>query len=48
MTTPPVDTPSTAAAAGTAATGQAEPPPGPDAPGAGYLTHRQILIVWPA
>jgi EmrB/QacA subfamily drug resistance transporter len=45
MTTPPADIPSTAAAAGTAATGQAEQPPGPDAPGAGYLTHRQILIV---
>jgi EmrB/QacA subfamily drug resistance transporter len=45
MTTPPADTPSTAAAAGTAATGQAEQPPGADAPVAGYLTHRQILIV---
>ena len=45
MTTPPADTPSTAAAAGTAATSQAEQPPGADAPVADYLTHRQILIV---
>ena len=45
MTTPPADTPSTAAAAGTAATSQAERPPGADAPVADYLTHRQILIV---
>jgi EmrB/QacA subfamily drug resistance transporter len=43
MTTPPSDTASTAAAAGTAATGQAERPP--EAPGASYLTHREILIV---
>ena len=45
MTTPPADPPSTAAASGTAATSQAEQPPGADAPVADYLTHRQILIV---
>jgi EmrB/QacA subfamily drug resistance transporter len=45
MTTPPSDTPSAAAAAGTAATAQDELPRGPAAPGAGYLSHRQILIV---
>ena len=46
MTTPPADTPSTAAAAGAAATGQAELPPGAGEPeGPSYLSHRQILVV---
>jgi EmrB/QacA subfamily drug resistance transporter len=46
MTTPPADTPSTAAAAGSAATGQAELPPGAGEPdGPSYLSHRQILVV---
>ena len=45
MTTPS-DTPSTAAAAGSAATGQAELPPGAGEPGVpNYLSHRQILVV---
>jgi EmrB/QacA subfamily drug resistance transporter len=44
MTTPPADTPSTAAAAGVAATDQDQLPQGPgDTPS--YLSHRQILIV---
>jgi EmrB/QacA subfamily drug resistance transporter len=43
MTTPPADTPSTAAAAGAAATGQDQlPEPGMQP---NYLSHRQILIV---
>jgi EmrB/QacA subfamily drug resistance transporter len=46
MTTPPSDTPSTAATAGAAATGQAELPPGAGEPVVpNYLSHRQILIV---
>jgi EmrB/QacA subfamily drug resistance transporter len=45
MTTPPADTPSTAAAAGAAATGQAELPPGAGEPTPNYLSHRQILVV---
>ena len=46
MTTPPpADTPATAAAAGAAVTGQDPLPDGQGAPGPGYLSHRQILIV---
>jgi EmrB/QacA subfamily drug resistance transporter len=50
MTTPPSDTPSTAAAAGSAATGQAELPPGAagtagSEPAPNYLSHGQILVV---
>jgi len=46
MTTPPSDTPSTAATAGAAATGQAELPPGAGEPIVpNYLSHRQILVV---
>ena len=45
MTTPPADTPSTAAAAGAAVTGQEQLPDGQGAPGPSYLSHRQILIV---
>src|SRR3712207_588025 len=45
MTTPPADTPSTAAAAGAAVTGQEQLPDGQGAPGPGYLSHRQILVV---
>jgi EmrB/QacA subfamily drug resistance transporter len=45
MTTPPADTPSTAAAAGAALTGQDQLPDGQGAPGPGYLSHRQILVV---
>ena len=45
MTSPtPADTPSTAAAAGTAAAGQEQLPGGPG-DGPSYLSHRQILIV---
>jgi EmrB/QacA subfamily drug resistance transporter len=45
MTTPPADTPSTAAAAGSAVAGQDQLPrdPADDVPS--YLSHRQILIV---
>jgi EmrB/QacA subfamily drug resistance transporter len=46
MTTPPSDTPSTAATAGATATGQAELPPGAGEPlTPNYLSHRQILVV---
>ncbi|HEU4896854.1 MAG TPA: MFS transporter, partial [Actinomycetota bacterium] len=45
MTTPPADTPSTPAAAGAAATSQAELPGDPDGIVPNYLSHRQILIV---
>jgi EmrB/QacA subfamily drug resistance transporter len=45
MTTPPADTPSTAAAAGAAATGQDQLPDGQGPPGPSYLSHRQILLV---
>jgi EmrB/QacA subfamily drug resistance transporter len=45
MTTPPADTPSTAAAAGTAAAGQPEPDRDPGAAVPSYLSHRQILVV---
>jgi len=44
MTTPPADTPSTAAAAGAATTSQDQLPGGPG-DGPSYLSHRQILIV---
>ena len=45
MTRPPADTPSTAAAAGSAVTGQDRLPGDQGAPGPSYLSHRQILIV---
>ena len=45
MTTPPADTPSTAAAAGTAATGQDRAPRRPGRPRRRLPLHRQILIV---
>jgi EmrB/QacA subfamily drug resistance transporter len=44
MTTPPADTPSTAAAAGAATASQDQLPGGPG-DGPSYLSHRQILIV---
>ena len=44
MTSPPADTPSTAAAAGSATVDQDQLPGGPG-DGPSYLSHRQILIV---
>ena len=44
MTTPPADTPSTAAAAGAATASQDQLPGGPG-DGPSYLSHRQILVV---